>query len=73
MGPLADPATWVIDGPVIWLILFFVALAVASALVRLVPSIRGTLTTVTASRQTAIDGLRGVLGISVFIHHTVIT
>ncbi|MDR3531477.1 MAG: acyltransferase [Rhodopila sp.] len=73
LGSFTDLATWAIDSPLIWFMLFSVALATASVLVRCVPAVREAATTVENNRQTAIDGLRGVLGISVFVHHTVIT
>jgi peptidoglycan/LPS O-acetylase OafA/YrhL len=72
-GLLTDYATRFIDGPLMAVMLFSVALAVAAALVWRVPRIRRTLAEVERGRTTAIDGLRGLLGISVFIHHTVIT
>lgn len=62
-----------IDSPAIAVLLIAVALAVASVLVRVVPAIRRTQTHDESGRQPAIDGLRGFLGISVFVHHTVIT
>lgn len=71
--PATDLVTWFIDSPLLAILLFSVAFVVATILVRLIPSIGRTLTVVEVARQTAIDGLRGLLGISVFIHHTVIT
>ncbi len=68
-----DIASRFIDSPLIAIVLFGVAVATATILVRLVPSIRRTLATVEQNRHGAIDGLRGLLGVSVFIHHTVIT
>ena len=50
-----------------------VALAVATILVRTSSSIRHTLSHVELHRQTSIDGLRGFLGVGVFVHHTVVT
>ena len=67
------PGTWFIDSPLIAVLLFSVALAVATCLVRFVPAVRRSITVVEITRHAAIDGLRGMLGLSVFVHHTVIT
>ncbi len=66
-------ATWIITGPLFPVILFSVALATATLLVRHLPLIRRNLITIETNRASAIDGLRGCLGIGVFIHHAVIT
>ena len=71
--PGTDIATRMIDSPLIAVLLFSIAVAVAAILVRSIPSIGRTLAVVEASRHKAIDGLRGILGISVFTHHTVCT
>ena len=71
--PVADLATRLIDSPLIAVLLIGVALAVATILARTSAAIRRTLSHVETHRQTSIDGLRGFLGISVFVHHTVIT
>ena len=71
--PVADLATRFIDSPLIAVLMIGVALAVATILVRTSSSIRRTLSHVELHRQTSIDGLRGFLGIGVFVHHTVIT
>jgi peptidoglycan/LPS O-acetylase OafA/YrhL len=63
----------IVDGPVIWVLLVSVAIGVATLLVRHVPPIRRSLHSIEAGRQASIDGLRGLLGIAVFSHHTVIT
>src|SRR5579871_716089 len=63
----------VIDGPPMALVLYAVAFATAALLLRWVASIRETTASVAATRLTSIDGLRGFLGLGVFIHHTVIT
>ena len=68
-----DLATRFIDSPLIAILLFSVAFGVATILVRVSPSIGRTLAEVEIGRHTAIDGLRGLLGIAVFVHHTVIT
>jgi len=60
-----DLATRLIDSPLIAILVFSVAFAVATILVRSMPSIGRTLTVVEASWQSAIDGLRGMLGVSV--------
>ena len=72
-GPLAELSTRIVESPLIWLLLILVALATASALARLLPWVRGASKKAVAGRQASIDGLRGVLGISVFVNHTVIT
>jgi peptidoglycan/LPS O-acetylase OafA/YrhL len=64
---------WLIDSPLMTVLLFAVAIRTASVLLRLLPPIRRVLVAVETERHTSIDGLRGVLGIAVFIHHTVIT
>jgi peptidoglycan/LPS O-acetylase OafA/YrhL len=53
--------------------MFAAAIATAAFLVRRVPTIRRTVSLVESSRHRAIDGLRGLLGVSVLIHHTVFT
>lgn len=63
----------VIDGPPIALIIYAAALMTATLLVRWVPVIKRTMTTVETTRLTSIDGLRGLLGVGVLVHHTVIT
>jgi peptidoglycan/LPS O-acetylase OafA/YrhL len=63
----------VIDGPLLWLLLISVAFLVATVLVRRLPLIRGALAAVETGRRVSIDGLRGLLGVSVFVHHTVVT
>ncbi len=73
ISPLADLDTWVIDSPLIVLVLFGTAFLTAWVLVRTVPTIGRTVATVEATRHQSIDGLRGCLGIAVFIHHVVIT
>lgn len=70
---VTDFATRLIDSPFMAVLLIGVALAVATILVRVSASVRRTLSHVELHRQTSIDGLRGFLGISVFVHHTVIT
>jgi peptidoglycan/LPS O-acetylase OafA/YrhL len=71
--PADDLATRFIGSPLIAILLYSVAFAVATLLVRSIPSIGRTLAVVEAGRQSPIDGLRGWLGVSVFIHHSVIT
>ena len=71
--PVTGLATRLIDSPLIAVLLIGVALAVSTVLVRTSSSIRRTLSHVELHRQTSIDGLRGFLGIGVFVHHTVIT
>lgn len=50
-----------------------VALVAASIFLQLFPFARIAQAEVETNRQTAIDDVRGLLGISVFVHHTVIT
>jgi peptidoglycan/LPS O-acetylase OafA/YrhL len=57
----------------LFLLLLAAALCTASVLVKWAPPVARTLAVVEARRQTSIDGLRGCLGISVFIHHTILT
>jgi len=54
-------------------VLFAVAIGTSTLLLRCLPPIRRILAGVEAGRHTTIDGLRGLLAIGVFIHHTVIT
>ena len=54
-------------------VLFAVAIGTSTLLLRCLPPIRRILADVEAGRHTTIDGLRGLLAIGVFIHHTVIT
>ena len=70
---LPGTGEWFIASPLIALLLFAVALAVASLLMHVLPSLRDSMATAGPNRQPAVDGLRGVLGVSVFVHHTVIT
>lgn len=66
-------ATSFIDSPFLWVLLMSVAVLAASLLVRVVPVIRASLAAVESNRRVSIDGLRGFLGLSVFIHHAAIT
>src|SRR5271166_2382398 len=70
---LTNFAAPLIDSPLMALLLFSAALAMATILVRGVPSIRRAVAVVDTTRHRSVDGLRGCLGIAVFIHHTVIT
>jgi len=71
--PLSTSVAWFIVSPILAVLLFSAALATANVLVRHVSAIRHTIVAVETARYKAIDGLRGFLGISVFIHHIVIT
>jgi peptidoglycan/LPS O-acetylase OafA/YrhL len=70
---LPDVSAWLIVSPLMALLLFIASLAMAGVLVRSVPVIRRTIIMVETTRRRPVDGLRGFLGIGVFIHHTVIT
>ncbi|WP_158258639.1 acyltransferase family protein [Rhodopila globiformis] len=73
IGALSRLFTWFVDSPLMVVVLFAVAIATATLLLRRLPPIRRVLAAVESGRHTSIDGLRGFLGIGVFIHHTVIT
>jgi peptidoglycan/LPS O-acetylase OafA/YrhL len=72
-GTLTDFGTWLIASPLMALLLFTASFAMAGVLVRSVPVIRRTVIMVETTRHRPVDGLRGFLGIGVFIHHTVVT
>jgi len=64
---------WFVASPFMALLLLSAALLTARLLLRRIPSINRTVSIVEANRSKPIDGLRGLLGISVFIHHTAVT
>ena len=68
-----SPVTRFILSPFMALLLFSAAFATAAVLVRRAQSVRRTISAVESNRNSPIDGLRGFLGVSVFIHHTVVT
>jgi peptidoglycan/LPS O-acetylase OafA/YrhL len=72
-GADADLSAWLIDSPLMTVLLFAVAIGTASVLLRLLPPVKRIMAAVETGRRASIDGLRGLLGIAVFIHHTVIT
>jgi peptidoglycan/LPS O-acetylase OafA/YrhL len=73
MGMLSRLFLWLVDSPLTVVLLFAVAIGTATLMLKRLPPIHRVLAAVEAGRHTSIDGLRGFLGIAVFIHHTVIT
>ena len=64
--------TDLIDGPFIWLLLILTAVLTSSLIVRYIPAVKNSINNIENNRKVSIDGLRGFLGVSVFVHHTVV-
>src|SRR4051794_21292600 len=59
----------ILNGALPWVVIVTVAVVASTALLRWFPSLRHSMESVEAGRVSPIDGLRGFLGLSVFVHH----
>ena len=69
---LSSLTQWLIETGLIAVLLYALAIGVAAGVVAGFGRVRRTLAVVEAGRHRGIDGLRGLLGVGVFLHHLLV-